>query len=216
VFERFTHSAREAVIDAQAEARRLEHRQIGTPHLLLALIESDAGDTLRSHGVTGEAVERELDALLSRDPRAGEDDAEVLAALGIDLARIREAVEASFGPGALDRALDDEAAGPRGLLARLTGGRLGSSGLPRDEVAALRRPARRPSTHLPFSPAAKKSLELALREAIRLGDRSIDADHLVLGLLRGGDGAAAVVLSALVVDVGAIRTAIETQRRRSA
>lgn len=46
---------------------------------------------------------------------------------------------------------------------------------------------RRRNGHLPFTPGAKKSLELALREAIRLGDRSIRAEHLVLGILRSDD-----------------------------
>lgn len=223
MFERFTESARDVVVTAQGEARRLEHRQITTPHLLLALLSDDTGrtgdilrtgDVLRARGVTREAVERELRALLERDPRAADDDAEVLAALGIDVARIREAVEASFGPGALDRALD---AGPprrRGLVARLIGDR--RTGRPRDEVTALRTPLRRPATRLPFSPAAKKALELSLRETVRLGDRSIDADHVALGLLRTSDGAAAAILSRLDVDPAGLRRGLEDARRRSA
>ena len=217
MFERFTESARNAVIAAQDEARRLEHRQIATPHVLLALLRTDAGDTLRAHGVTAEAVERELMALLEPDPRADVDDAEVLASLGIDVARIRAAVEANFGPGALDRALDVEQERPRGLLARLIAGIFGSDHpTSRDELSTLRRQARRPANHIPFSPASKKALELSLREALRLGDRSIDADHLTLGLLRGGDAAAAAILSNLDVDTGDLRAAIEHRRRRSA
>jgi len=54
-------------------------------------------------GVTAQAVRDELAGLVEQHPRAADDDAAVLAALGIDMARIRAAVEANFGPGALDR-----------------------------------------------------------------------------------------------------------------
>lgn len=214
MFERFTTSARAVVVTAQDEARRLEHPQITTPHLLLALVDGDTGELLRAHGITRETVERELANLLARDPRAADDDAEVLAALGIDVSRIREAIEASFGPGALERALDAEPPRPRGLLARLVGDRRGEH--PRDEVSTLRTPARRPRTHIPFSPAAKKALELSLRETLRLGDHSIDAGHVTLGLLRTSDGAAAAILATLGVDVATLRRALEQARRRSA
>jgi ATP-dependent Clp protease ATP-binding subunit ClpA len=46
---------------------------------------------------------------------------------------------------------------------------------------------RRRGGHVPFTPGAKKALELSLREALALGDREIGAEHLLLGLLRGGD-----------------------------
>jgi ATP-dependent Clp protease ATP-binding subunit ClpA len=48
---------------------------------------------------------------------------------------------------------------------------------------------------IPFSARAKKALELSLREAISLGDRDLRAEHLVLGLVREGDGVAARVLA---------------------
>jgi len=80
----------------------------------------------------------------------------------------------------------------------------------------LRLPGGAPSGHVRFSPAAKKALELALREALRIGDREIGTDHLVLGLLRTSDGAAAAVLDRLGVDAAAVRLDIEQSRRRSA
>jgi ATP-dependent Clp protease ATP-binding subunit ClpA len=233
VFERFTESARTIVIATQDEARRLEHGQISTPHLLLGLLTSDIGPVLVEHGITAEAVDRELTALLSQgtgDTPSGQapgrtlhdlDDAEMLASLGIDVAKIREAVEASFGPGALERVPDGEPR-PRTLLARLVGRLPGPRGgaEPQDEVSRLRRSNPRRSVRLPFSPAAKKSLELSLREALRLHDRTIDADHLALGLLRTSDGAAAAILSRLDVDIPALRRSLEahreTARRRSA
>ena len=51
------------------------------------------------------------------------------------------------------------------------------------------------SMRLPFCPRAKKALELTLREAISLGDRDLRAEHIVLGLLREGDGVAARLLT---------------------
>jgi ATP-dependent Clp protease ATP-binding subunit ClpC len=56
-----------------------------------------------------------------------------------------------------------------------------------------------PSGHLPFTPRAKKVLELSLREAVRLGHDYIDTGHILLGLIREGDGVAVQV----VVNLGA-------------
>jgi ATP-dependent Clp protease ATP-binding subunit ClpA len=223
VFERFTISTRLAVLSAQKEARRLRHRQIATPHLLLALLQTgpgQTGDILRSHGVDAEAVERELRALLDHNPKADLDDAQVLAALGINVAHLRATIEANFGQGALDRVLDDN--GRHRLLTRLAdliSGRLTHRRRGRthhDEVATLRIAGGRPVRNPRFSSTAKKALELSLREAIRLGDRSIDSDHLLLGLLRCGNGGAAAVLSALGTDTAALRAEIKSRHRRSA
>ena len=52
-----------------------------------------------------------------------------------------------------------------------------------------------PAGHIPFTPRAKKILEMSLREAIRLGDRFIGSEHLLLGLLREGEGIAAQLLA---------------------
>jgi ATP-dependent Clp protease ATP-binding subunit ClpA len=210
MFERFTASARHVVVGAQEQARDLDHRAITTPHLLLSLVDSDGGDLLRSHGVTAQAVRDGLAELVRRDPRAADDDAAVLAALGIDMARIRAAVEANFGPGALDRPLPPPPA-DRGLLRRLRLLRPDRSHRA-DELESLRRTGT-PRGHIPFTPAAKKALELSLREALRLGDDHIGAEHLTLGLLRAGDGAAAVVLDRLGVDVAAVRQDAEARLR---
>jgi ATP-dependent Clp protease ATP-binding subunit ClpC len=48
-----------------------------------------------------------------------------------------------------------------------------------------------PSGHIPFTPRAKKVLELSLREALQLGDNYIGTEHILLGLVREGDGVAA-------------------------
>jgi ATP-dependent Clp protease ATP-binding subunit ClpA len=219
MFERFSRPARDVVVGAQEQARELDHRLIATPHLLLSLLSGDSGELLRAHGVTAEAVRADLADLTRQDPRVADDDAAVLAALGIDVAKIRAAIEANFGPGALDLDLTppDDDGSLRGRLARLRRRRAAlRPGLPRDEVEALRRPGRSASGHLPFSPSAKKTLELALREAIRLGNQHIGPEHLTLGLLRNSDGAAAAVLDRLGADVAGIRQDAEQRLRRSA
>jgi hypothetical protein len=57
----------------------------------------------------------------------------------------------------------------------------------------------------PFTPRAKKVLELALREALQLGHASIGTEHLLLGLVREGEGVAAKVLVSLGADLGRVR-----------
>ena len=58
-----------------------------------------------------------------------------------------------------------------------------------------------PSGHIPFTPRAKKVLELSLREALQLGHGYIGTEHILLGLLREGDGVAAQVLVTLGADL---------------
>ena len=170
MFERFTDRARKAVTDAQVVARRLGHRRIGTEHLLLALLENDgiATQVLSGAGVTRAAVEREILAEVGRGP-LGAGDAEALGAIGIDLDEVRRRVEASFGPGALHWHPDPRCRGERP----------------------------RPGGHIPFTPRAKKVLELSLREALALKHRHIGTEHLLLGLIREGEGLAMLVLTRL-------------------
>jgi ATP-dependent Clp protease ATP-binding subunit ClpA len=105
MFERFTTSARDSVVQAQDAARRLGDDNIGVEHLLLGLLAepgTDAATTLAELGVTTERVERELASGRGRG-HLGPAEAEALHSIGIDLEAIRRRVEASFGPGALDR-----------------------------------------------------------------------------------------------------------------
>jgi ATP-dependent Clp protease ATP-binding subunit ClpA len=67
--------------------------------------------------------------------------------------------------------------------------------------------AEEPSGHLPFTPRAKKALELSLREALQLGHNYIGTEHLLLGLLRESEGVAAQVL----VELGADRDRVGQQ-----
>jgi ATP-dependent Clp protease ATP-binding subunit ClpC len=59
-----------------------------------------------------------------------------------------------------------------------------------------------PSGHIPFTPRAKKVLELSLREALQLGHNYIGTEHILLGLIREGEGVAAQVLVKLGADLG--------------
>ncbi|MCK0118073.1 hypothetical protein MWU57_13620 [Isoptericola sp. S6320L] len=84
---------------------------------------------------------------------------------------------------------------------------------------ALARAGRQARTgHVPFAPEAKKALELALRETVRLGDKGIDGSHLLLGILRAdcsGGRALERALHGAGTDVAALRATVE-QRRRAA
>src|SRR6202034_3809487 len=73
-----------------------------------------------------------------------------------------------------------------------------------DEVVGRgTKPAR--SGHIPFTPRAKKALELSLREALQLGHNYIGTEHIVLGLIREGEGVAVQVLVRLVADRHRVR-----------
>jgi ATP-dependent Clp protease ATP-binding subunit ClpA len=198
MFERFTKAAREAVVRAQDEARNLRQSPIGTEHLLLALLageDTGAAAALRGRGVDAQGVRAAILRLVgpgsgctgpdtAADSRADRDaeDAAALKAIGIDLDAVRRAIEENFGPGALR--LPDETSKRRRLFGR-------SAGTPR---------------HVPFSPRAKKTLELSLREAIRLKHNFIAPEHILLGILREGQGLACRILADAGVDTAALRT----------
>ena len=62
-----------------------------------------------------------------------------------------------------------------------------------------------PTGHIPFTPRAKKVLELSLREALQLGHNYIGTEHILLGLIREGEGVAAQVLTKLGADLNRVR-----------
>ena len=62
-----------------------------------------------------------------------------------------------------------------------------------------------PSGHIPFTPRAKKVLELSLREALQLSHNYIGTEHILLGLIREGQGVAAKVLTGLGADLSRVR-----------
>ena len=193
MFERFTHAARDAVVRAQHEARDLGQSPIGTQHLLLALLADPAGPVaaaLRDRGVTAASVRAGVLRRLGAGPGSSPDalaesdaeDAAALKAIGIDLDAVRRAIEENFGPGALRLPRNAKPA-RKGLLSRFSAG----------------------TGHIPFSPRAKKILELSLREALRLKHNFIAPEHLMLGILREGSGLAAQTLADAGVDFDAVR-----------
>lgn len=175
MFERFSTSAREALIAAQRESLQAGQESIGCEHLLLALVTDRQGIAAQAAAAAGLASDS-LRAQVAAGAGAGAEplDAEALALLGIDLDTVRRAVEAAFGPGALDR-------GSRGRLgpARRFGG-----GLTKD---------------------LKKSIELALRAAVSLRDSEIGSGHLLIGLIDQGDNAALRALAGAGIDPGPLR-----------
>ena len=191
MFERFTDRARRVVARAQDESRSLGHGYVGTEHLLLALTRDDDGVAARvlaDAGVSGDDVRADVLEIVGQGAAGAVDllgaaDAEALRSIGIDVDSIRQRIEESFGPGALE--LADR------------GGR-------RRRRVQLRRPRRRgvPCSgpmlpiggHIPFTPRSKKVLELSLREAVHLRHNYIGTEHILLGLLREGEGLAAMVL----------------------
>jgi ATP-dependent Clp protease ATP-binding subunit ClpA len=241
MFERFTDGARQVVVQAQANARRLGHTYIGCEHLLLAAVATGepASVILRDHGVTPERVEAEILHVIGRglggpaDPLGGL-DREALAAIGIDLDVVRSRIEAAFGPDALSRAVlahkqAAARAGRRGRRPALGKGpvarlmhhrrfraarRGAPAGLaPHANAPLLRDPA--PGRHIPFTPRAKKVLELSLREAVAQKDSHIGVQHLTLALLGVKDGMVPAILSALGAPAVSLRAAILDRNRKA-
>jgi ATP-dependent Clp protease ATP-binding subunit ClpA len=197
MFERFTHAARDVVVRAQVEARAVRQSPIGTQHVLMALLADATGPVatagaLKDKGVDARFVRAEVERLIGpggqlRDPGPDTDaeDAAALRAIGIDLDAVRRAIEENFGPGALQLPV---AAAPkrRGLLRRS-------------------RPRTSTRGHIPFSPRSKKVLELSLREALRLKHNFIGPEHIMLGILREGEGMAVRILTEAGVDPQRLR-----------
>jgi ATP-dependent Clp protease ATP-binding subunit ClpC len=125
--DRFTKRARRVLTTAQEEARRLNHRYIGTEHILLGVVAEEGGVALR-----------------------------VLESLGISAEQVRSAVERTVGQGS------------RRVFAQPT-----------------------------LTPRTKRVIELSVDEARRLGHHYIGTEHLLLGLVREGEGVAVDVLRRL-------------------
>ena len=139
-FEKFSEKARKVLTLAQEEAQRFNHNYIGTEHILLGLV-------------------RETEGVVAR----------VLVNLGIDLNKVRAAVEFIIGRG------EKPVQGEIGL-----------------------------------TPRAKKVIELAVDEARRMNHSYIGTEHLLVGLLREGEGVASGVLESLGVNLEKVRA--ETHR----
>jgi len=117
-----------------------------------------------------------------RDARGG--GCEALRVIGIDLDEVRRRIEEAFGQGALERSAS----------ARRRRGRRNACG---------------PSVgHIPFTPRAKKVLELAVREAKALRHDYIGTEHILLGLVRERDGLAVGMLAERHVSDERVRTVV--------
>jgi ATP-dependent Clp protease ATP-binding subunit ClpA len=75
-------------------------------------------------------------------------------------------------------------------------------------VTMIGRGGSTPSGHIPFTPRAKKALELSLREALQLSHNHIGTEHILLGLIREGEGVAAQVLIELGADLNRVRAKV--------
>src|SRR4030088_3056279 len=135
MWEPFTERARRSIVLAQEEAQRLGNNYIGTEHILLRIISE--GESLA---------------------------AKVLETLGVNLAKVRQEVEAIVGRGG--QTVQQE---------------------------------------MVFTPRAKRVIELAFEEARQLNHNYIGTEHLLLGLIREGEGVAARVLTNLGVDPAKVR-----------
>jgi ATP-dependent Clp protease ATP-binding subunit ClpA len=204
MFERFTADARAVVVTAQEEARRLGHKYIGTEHVLAALLSDADGPVARAlagDGVDAAFVRGDIARRVGPHPPdltgppadRDREDAEALKAIGIDLDQVRRAIEATFGAGALHLTREG-ASRKKGLFGRFSGG----------------------GGHIPFTNRNKKVLELSLREALRLDQKFIAPEHIMLGLLREGEGLAAQILHEKGVDFARLRADMTTALRARA
>jgi len=137
-FDKFSERARRVLTFAQEEAQNLKHNYIGTEHILLGLAREDEGVAAR-----------------------------VLVSLGVNLTKVRSAVEFIIGRG------EKPASRETGLTSR-----------------------------------AKKVIELAIDEARSLGHNYIGTEHLLLGLLREGEGVAAGVLDSFGLTPDKVRAEV--------
>ena len=135
-FDRFNDRAKRVLALAQDEAVRLNHNYIGTEHLLLGLVREGEGVAARA-----------------------------LDSLGIELSKVRTAVEFSIGRG--------------------------------DSTTS--------SSEITLSPRAKRVIELAIDETERLGHSHVGTEHLLLGLVREGEGIASGILESLGVSLERLR-----------
>ncbi|HEX6871003.1 MAG TPA: Clp protease N-terminal domain-containing protein [Micromonosporaceae bacterium] len=207
MFERFTFQAREAVTVAAASARGLGHPHLGTEHLLLGLVESGggAGQALRDAGLGPASVRQAVVRYAGGSSPFDDLDAQALRSIGIDLDAIRARLEDAFGPEAVEQAWT----GGRGGSASARPGH-GSAAGPGDGSAAWPgdRSGRIGRDRLPFTARAKKVLQLALREAIRLRHGFLGPEHILLGILRDGRGLAAMIISDAGIDPSDLRRRI--------
>jgi ATP-dependent Clp protease ATP-binding subunit ClpC len=145
-FEKFSERARRVLSLAQEEAQRFNHNYIGTEHILLGLV-------------------RETEGVAAR----------VLSNQGVELSKVRSAVEFIIGKG-----------------------------------------EQRTSGEIGLTPRAKKVIELAVDEARRLNHHYIGTEHILIGLMREGEGVASGVLESLGISLDKVRAETSNILKQSA
>jgi hypothetical protein len=237
MFGRFDSDARILVANATEHARRLGHRYVGGEHILLAAVSSGqpASEVMRAHGVTPELVEEEIVRRVGLGAGAGLFaglDRDALATIGVDLDAVRARIEASFGPQALTSAAQvahqgrPRHPGPRGPRPprlvrewrrrhRARRGLAHAPGSRPPVTGCYRAPGPPPSGHIPFTPAAKKILELTRREADAMDDARIGVEHITLALTTIVNGLVPPILSAAGTQDRTLRAAILDRYRRA-
>ena len=211
MFERFSQDARNLVGHAIERAQQLGHRYVGGEHM---------GGGGGGGGRVGLGAEAGLLGGLDRD---------ALATIGIDLDAVRARIEASLGPrrsptppGEYRDRHGHPAPGRPGSCA--TGAAGAGPGGPWRRTRPFRAwrgcgrcraPGPAPSGHIPFTPAAKRILELTVREALALNDSQIGVEHIALALTDVKNGLVPTVLSAAGTSAPALRAAILDQYRQA-
>src|SRR6266540_1925589 len=204
-FDKFTERARRVLTLAQEEAQRFNHNYIGTEHLLLGLVrEGDgvAAKVLNNLGVELSKVRSAVEFIIGRGEKS------ISGEIGLT-PRAKKVIELAVEEA---RRLNHSYIGTEHLLLGLiregdgvAAQALTGLGISRHTVRAqveeiIGRGASAPTGHIPFTPRAKKVLELSLREARQLGHSYIGTEHILLGLVREGEGVAAQVLVKLGAD----------------
>jgi ATP-dependent Clp protease ATP-binding subunit ClpA len=189
MFERFTQSARSVVVEAQDQARRFGHPRLDCEHLLLAICASGtpAADALAGLGITPATIEATLPQPHTGRPFEGI-DGDALAAIGIDLERVRASVEKFLQPAS---------------------GGLGGDATGRSTVRRRRR------TRIHFSANAKHCLERSLRESSMARDGYLGVEHILLALTVVDSSIIGRVLASAGTDREAVRAAVREQYRRA-
>jgi ATP-dependent Clp protease ATP-binding subunit ClpA len=210
MFERFTDRARRVVVLAQEEARMLNHNYIGTEHILLGLIhegEGVAAKAMESLGISLEAVRQQVEEIIGQGQQApsGHIPFTPRAKKVLELS-LREALQLGHNYIGTEHILLGLIHEGEGVAAKS----LESLGISLEGVRSqveeiIGQGQQAPSGHIPFTPRAKKVLELSLREALQLGHNYIGTEHILLGLIREGEGVAAQVLVKLGAELTRVR-----------
>jgi ATP-dependent Clp protease ATP-binding subunit ClpA len=187
MFERFTGKARAVIQLSLDEAKRTDARYVGTEHLLIGMLAIGEGKAFEALNAAGITLDRARSEGARLAGHPGGPLGDDDAAALKTIGIDLEAVVSSV----------EESFGPGALSAADTGGR----------------------SHwgrTPFGPQAKKVLSLALQEALRLKHNYIGTEHLLLGLIRDGDGLGAHIMTGEGASLTDLRRWIEADLGKAA